>query len=291
MPKILSPEQIAEFEREGCVFPIRVMSEADAAELRTRLEEFERRTGGPLKGDLRHKAHLLFTWLADLVRHDVILDAIEDLYGGDLLCWSSNFFIKEARDAAFVSWHQDSTYWGLDKPDVVTAWVAFTEATEANGAMEYIPGSHLLDQIPHRDTFAKHNLLTRGQEVMVEVDRAARRIITLRPGEMSLHHVRLVHGSPPNASDDRRIGFAIRYVPTYVAQIAGRDSASLVRGEDRHHHFELEPRPLRDLDPVFLALHKRVAERSARILYRGTAVKDYNDPAAQPGRRGTSAEG
>jgi ectoine hydroxylase-related dioxygenase (phytanoyl-CoA dioxygenase family) len=291
MPKILSPEQIAEFEREGCVFPIRVMSEADAAELRTRLEEFERRTGGPLKGDLRHKAHLLFTWLADLVRHDVILDAIEDLYGGDLLCWSSNFFIKEARDAAFVSWHQDSTYWGLDKPDVVTAWVAFTEATEANGAMEYIPGSHLLDQIPHRDTFAKHNLLTRGQEVMVEVDRAARRIITLRPGEMSLHHVRLVHGSPPNASDDRRIGFAIRYVPTYVAQIAGRDSASLVRGEDRHHHFELEPRPLRDLDPVFLALHKRVAERSARILYRGTAVKDYNDPAAQPDRRGTSAEG
>ena len=47
-----------------------------------------------------------------------------------------------------------STYWGLSKPDVVTAWVAFTEATEANGAMEYIPGSHQLDQIPHRDTFA-----------------------------------------------------------------------------------------------------------------------------------------
>ncbi|HEV2547598.1 MAG TPA: phytanoyl-CoA dioxygenase family protein [Stellaceae bacterium] len=285
MPKILSPEQIARFEREGCVFPIRVMSEADAVRLRARLEEFEARTGGPLRGDLRHKAHLLFTWLADLVRHDIILDAIEDLYGSDLLCWSSNFFIKEARDPAFVSWHQDSTYWGLDKPDVVTAWVAFTEATEANGAMEYIPESHTLDQIPHRDTFAKHNLLTRGQEVMVEVNSAARRVITLRPGEMSLHHVRLVHGSPPNASDDRRIGFAIRYVPTYVAQIAGDDSASLVRGEDRYGHFELEPRPLRDLDPDFLALHKRITERSARILYRGTAVKDYNDPAAQPERQ------
>ncbi len=291
MPKILSPEQIAQFEREGCVFPIRVISEDDAARLRARLEEFERRTGGPLKGDLRHKAHLFFTWLADLVRHDVILDAIEDLYGNNLLCWSSNFFIKEARDPAFVSWHQDSTYWGLDKPDVVTAWVAFTEATEANGAMEYIPGSHTLDQIPHRDTFAKHNLLTRGQEVMVEVNSAERRVITLRPGEMSLHHVRLVHGSPPNQSDDRRVGFAIRYVPTYVAQIAGEDSASLVRGEDRHGHFELEPRPVQDLDPAFMALHKRIAERSARILYRGTPIKDYNDPAAQPERRGVSAEG
>jgi phytanoyl-CoA dioxygenase PhyH len=285
MTKILSPEQIAQFEREGCVFPIRVMSEADAARLRVRLEEFEGRTGAPLRGDLRHKAHLLFSWLADLVRHDIILDAIEDVYGSDLLCWSSNFFIKEARDPAFVSWHQDSTYWGLDKPDVVTAWVAFTEATEANGAMEYIPGSHTLDQIPHRDTFAKHNLLTRGQEVMVEVNSAERRVITLRPGEMSLHHVRLVHGSPPNASDDRRIGFAIRYVPTYVAQIAGDDSASLVRGEDRFRHFELEPRPTRDLDPAFMALHKRIAERSARILYRGTPVKDYNDPAALPERQ------
>ena len=66
---------------------------------------------------------------------------------------------------------------------------------------------------------------------------------------MSLHHVRLVHGSPPNPSDDRRIGFAIRYIPTTVAQLAGEDSATLVRGEDRHHHFVPEPEPSRDLDP------------------------------------------
>jgi len=94
------------------------------------------------------------------VRCGSILDAVEDLHGPDLLCWTTNFFIKEAADPAFVSWHQDSTYWGLSKPDVVTAWVAFTEATEANGAMAYIRGSHKLDLIPHRDTFAKHNLLT-----------------------------------------------------------------------------------------------------------------------------------
>ena len=141
------------------------------------------------------------------MRHSSILDAVEDLHGPDLLCWTTNFFIKEAADPAFVSWHQDSTYWGLSEPDVATAWVAFTPATEANGAMEYIPGSHKLDQIPHRDTFAKHNLLTRGQEVMVEVDHSQRRIITLRPGEMSLRHVRRVRGSPPNPSNDRHIGF------------------------------------------------------------------------------------
>ena len=280
MPKSLTPAQIEQYRQEGCVFPIRIMSETEAAALRGWLEAFERRTGGPLKGDLRHKSHLLFTWLAELVRCHSILDSIEDLHGPDLLCWTTNFFIKEAIDPAFVSWHQDSTYWGLSKPDVVTAWVALTPATEANGAMEYIPGSHKLDQIPHRDTFAKHNLLTRGQEVMVEVDRSQRRIITLHPGEMSLHHVRLVHGSPPNPSSDRRIGFAIRYIPTTVAQLAGEDSATLVRGEDRHRHFMLEPRPIRDLDPKFVALHRTITERNAKILYRGTDVTNYNEPKA-----------
>ncbi len=185
------------------------------------------------------------------------MDAIEDLHGPDLLCWTSNFFIKEAADPAFVSWHQDSTYWGLDRPDVVTAWVALTPSNESNGAMGFIPGTHTSDQIPHRDTFAKNNLLTRGQEVAVEVDPGRAVAIELAPGEMSLHHVRLVHGSPPNPSNDRRIGFAIRYIPTSLRQVAGEDSATLVRGVDVHRHFQHEPRPTADMDPAFVKLHGR----------------------------------
>jgi len=284
MLKILTQQQVDQYWKDGCIFPMRVMSESDALEIRRRLEAFEKKSGGPLKGNLRHKSHLLFAWLADLVRKDRIVDAIEDLHGPDLLCWSTNFFIKEANDPAFVSWHQDSTYWGLDRPDVVTAWVALTESNKANGAMGFIPGTHTRDQIPHRDTFAKHNLLTRGQEVAVDVDEKAAVTIELKPGEMSLHHVRLVHGSPPNPSNDRRIGFAIRYIPTSVAQVAGEDSATLVRGSDTYHHFALEPRPTTDMDPKFVELHDEITERSARILYRGTQVKSYNDPQALPDR-------
>ncbi|MEO7055198.1 MAG: phytanoyl-CoA dioxygenase family protein, partial [Caldimonas sp.] len=140
MPKILTQEQIETFWRDGCVFPIRVMSADEALAIRDRLEKFEAGTGGPLKGDLRHKSHLLFPWLDDVVHHSRIVDAIEDLYGPDLLCWSTNFFIKEKCNPAFVSWHQDSTYWGLSKPDVVTAWVALTASNEQNGAMAFIPG-------------------------------------------------------------------------------------------------------------------------------------------------------
>jgi Phytanoyl-CoA dioxygenase (PhyH) len=279
MPKLLSKAQIEQYRAEGFVAPVPVMPKAEALQLRARLERFERETGGPLKGDLRHKPHLLFTWLAGLVRHPRILDAVEDLYGPDLLCWSSSFFIKEPESPAFVSWHQDSTYWGLDRPDIVSAWVAFTPAHTGNGAMRVLPGSHRFEQVAHRDTFAKDNLLTRGQEIAVDVDERQTVPLELEPGEMSLHHVRLVHGSPPNLSDDRRIGFAIRYLPTSVRQIAGtEDSATLVRGEDRFGNFALEPAPAGDLDPAMVELHRRITERNARILYRGTGVESFNDP-------------
>jgi non-haem Fe2+, alpha-ketoglutarate-dependent halogenase len=279
MPKVLTPAQVEQYKRDGYVHPIRIMSEGKAAELRARLEAYEASTGGPLRGEVRHKSHLLFTWLSDLVHDETVVGAVSDLYGPDLFCWSSTFFIKEPRNPAFVSWHQDSTYWGLDRQEIVTAWIALSPSTRENGAMEVIPGTHTMSQIPHRDTFARDNLLTRGQEVAVEVDPAKAVTIELRPGEMSLHHVLIVHGSAPNPSGIRRIGFAARYLPTSLRQISGeRDSATLVSGSDAFGNFEHEPRPARDLDPEFVALHRSIAERNARILYRGTDRTSFNDP-------------
>jgi len=279
--KFLTAAQIEQFRRDGFIPKIRVMSVEDANRARALLEDYEQRSGGPLRGNFRHKAHLLFPFLSEIVRNPKVLDAVEDLYGGDLLCWSTNFFIKEARNPAFVSWHQDATYWGLSSPDVVTAWVALTPSTMANGAMGVIPGSHLQQQLPHRDTFDENNMLTRGQEVAVEVDPAKAVYFTLEPGEASLHHVLLVHGSPPNPSGDRRIGFAIRYVPTSVRQLHGEESATLVRGKDTFNYFGHEPLPKGELEPEMVALHKDITEKNAKILYRGTKIGSYEDPAAK----------
>lgn len=269
--KRLSPSQVEAFERNGYHFPLRVLSEAEAAECRRRIEAFEARHGLIMKTAWRNKPHLLFPWLNELIRHPKILDAVEDLLGPDLLVWGSSFFIKEPRDPAYISWHQDSTYWGLSHPHIVTAWVAFSVSDVPNGAMRVLPGSHLRDQLPHKDTFARDNLLTRGQEVQVQVDERLVADLTLQPGEMSLHHVRIVHGSEPNRADYRRIGYAIRYVPTYVKQTVGpRDYATLVRGADRYHHFDSEPVPRVDLGEEERALHRRITEEANQILYRGT---------------------
>jgi ectoine hydroxylase-related dioxygenase (phytanoyl-CoA dioxygenase family) len=275
-PKLLAPDAMARYRRDGYLFPIPVLDEAAAGALRGKLEAYEAASGGPLQGSLRHKSHLLFTWLWDLVHHERILDAVEDLLGPDLLCWSSSFFIKEARDPGYVSWHQDATYWGLSEPDVVTAWVAFSPSTVEAGAMRVAPGTHQ-QQFAHRDTFNRHNMLTRGQEVEVEVDAAHAVDLVLKPGEMSLHHVRLVHGSEPNRSDDRRIGFAIRYIPTRVRQVIGpRDSATLVRGVDVYRNFDHETGPEHDLAAAALAQHRAITERQAKILYAGTKTESFD---------------
>ena len=160
----------------------------------------------------------------------------------------------------------------MDPADIVTAWVALSDSTVANGAMRVMPGTQKLEQVAHRDTFAADNLLSRGQEIAVDVDERQAVTLELKAGEMSLHHVRLVHGSDPNPSDQRRIGFAIRYLPTHVRQVVGStDSATLVRGVDRHHNFEMEQRPDADMSAAARAFHARITGEHDQILLRGTA--------------------
>ncbi|MFM8768244.1 MAG: phytanoyl-CoA dioxygenase family protein [Rubrivivax sp.] len=275
MPKLLTQTQIEDYKRDGAAWPIRVMGEDDARSFRRALENHEAVAGQPLQGNMRHKTHLLFTWADALVHHPRVLDAVEDCIGPNIVCWTTNFFIKEANSPGFVSWHQDSTYWGLDPDDVITAWVALTEVTEENGCMQVIPGTHRIDQLPHLDTFHKDNLLSRGQEISVEVDTSQARGIALHAGEISLHHIKLVHGSAANRSNDRRIGFAMRYIPTHVRQTKLRDSAQLVRGVDDHGHFDWEPRPKADLDADAVAAHADAMNRQVKALYQGTDKKAF----------------
>jgi non-haem Fe2+, alpha-ketoglutarate-dependent halogenase len=254
------------FRANGYYFPLRAIEEDRAAAIRRRLEAFEAAQGEPLKKEYRQKSHLLFPWLADLVKDPGILDVVETILGPDLLVWQTAFFIKEAQDLGFVSWHQDSTYWGLSEPEVVTAWVAISPSTQESGCVRVVPGTHRLDQVPHRETAAAHNLLTRGQEIAVDVSADTVVDMPLRPGEMSLHHIRTFHSSEPNKSADRRIGFAIRYIPTRIrqTQVEG-DSATLVRGMDRFGHFELEQLPRREFDPDAVAYHRRIMSRRRAI--------------------------
>lgn len=280
--KVLTPEARARYATEGFLCPVPAIGAAHAAEVRKKIEAVEAQHGGQWPRELALKPHLLYPWLDEIVRHPAILDAVEDIIGPDILCWASRFFIKDPGDGGFVNWHQDVTYWGLDiTENILTAWLAFTPATPANGVMKVIPGSHH-KLLPHREG-AGSKLTVRGQEVAVEVDESKAVYMTLAPGEMSLHHVLLFHGSDVNTSSERRIGLAIRYIPTRVKPLAGlpMDYVSLVRGVDRYHHFHLETPPARDLDPAALEQHRLVTTTYAGINEQA-AKRHLETISAQP---------
>lgn len=274
---LLDSAAVASYRRDGIYFPIRVMDAAQAGNMLSRLERTEAEFGGRLPARVNQKPHLLFPWLAELVRHPGILDAVESVLGPDLLCWSAQFFAKNGGDPGYVSWHQDATYWGLSSPDVVTAWVAFTPSTVQSGCMRVVPGTQHR-QFAHKDTFAETNLLSRGQEIEVDVNESDAVDVILAPGEISLHHVLICHGSEPNRSSERRVGFAIRYISAEVYQTSGvLESATLVRGSDALNHFEHELPPQADMHPDAVARHARIVDRQLKVLYAG---------AAKPGKLG-----
>lgn len=264
MPKMLSEAQVEQYRLEGFVCPIDALSEEQAAEFLARMEDLEAREPD-LWARSKMKAHLLMMWLNDLMRDSRILDAVEDVLGPDILAWATGHFDKKPHDPGFVTWHQDGTYWGLSEPNVVTAWVALTPSNRENGCMRVIPRSHHQGQLPHRDTGNKDNLLSRGQDVEVDVDEAQAVDLELRPGQISLHHTMLIHGSKPNSSDTRRLGITLRYVAAHVRQTSGfRDSATLVRGSDKYQNFIAEPHPRRDFDPEAVEFYNEIVAESRK---------------------------
>ncbi|MEM9247917.1 MAG: phytanoyl-CoA dioxygenase family protein [Pseudomonadota bacterium] len=227
------------YNDNGFLCPIDVLSPEEAAAHRSALEALERDFEGqlpkPVGHYLRLSAHVATDLPLKIARDPRVLDAVEILLGPDLMLWSCEYFIKEAHSSKIVSWHQDLTYWGMDGSDhEVTAWIAISAATEASGCMRFVPGSHTQQIVPHSDTFAADNLLSRGQEIAVDVDEARAVFAEIQPGQMSLHHGRLFHASGPNTTDDRRIALVLRFIrPDTPAMGAARDYAVLVRGADR----------------------------------------------------------
>ena len=280
------------YEADGFYFPVRVIGELEAAEHLARVVGIE--TAGEDRSRFLHsKAHLAFRFVDELARLPAILDCVERILGPDILLWGSTCFVKAPGSPSYVSWHQDLNYWGLDGTDEVTAWLALSGANEANGCMRFVPGSHRRGPIVHRDSFELDNMLSRGQELDVEVDEDEAVAVRLAPGEISLHHGRMFHASGPNTSHGWRVGLALRYIKTSTRQVVGeRDFAQLVRGEDRFGHFDALPRPHSDDDPEAMRRFDFVGGVTHAVFFsQASWLRDEAEAedAAAPGQPGLPA--
>ena len=274
MPKILTEQQIEQYQDEGYISPVRVVSKAEALSIKSQLEDMEAQFPEEVNAESRNNLHLSFEFLDALAHNPIIVDAMEDLIGPDIALWASVMFIKEPSSKHYVSWHQDATYMGMDDVNFPTPWIALSPSNLETGCMTMISGSHRQEIREHEDTFAEHNILTRGQ-VIAEVDESKGVDLILEPGEMSIHHGAIIHGSKPNKSQQRRIGFSLQsYMPPDIAQVVGRNIWTHVRGKKRQDSDGLTlDRPKFNMDPVTVSQRKIANENLSDILYKGAKRK------------------
>jgi len=259
MPKALTQEQIELYRDNGYLAPLDGIDSITSSDMLADLDAFEE-AQGMSAGNLNMKGHLCFRRSYDITFDDRILDVVEDLIGPNILAFASRFWIKKARDGNYVTWHQDSAYFGLAPNDLVTVWLALTDATPDMGCMKVIPGSHVGKTYTHEETFHEKNLLARGQ-VINEIDDSNFDYMALKAGQFSCHHERIVHGSDANDTAGDRIGLGIFYIPTHVKSTIGRRTACLVRGVDDHGHWDIDPEPQSRFDTDIIAHIRAASER------------------------------
>lgn len=245
----LTQAQVEHFRREGYAFPFDAIPAAEAASYVAKLDSYDAILGEDAQKQLKIKAHVAAPWIVALARNKNILDAVESVVGPDILLFGTSMFSKKARDIRFVSWHQDAAYYGLDPQQEVTCWVGLTDADTENGCMRVMPGSHLGADAVHDETYDPQNMLGRGQTIR-DIDDSKAVYMPVKAGQFSMHHERTIHGSMPNPSDRRRVGISFFYMPAHVRSTIGRRTATLVRGTDKYGHWDPEPMPKTDLDPV-----------------------------------------
>lgn len=233
----LTDLQLADYRRHGVTFPVRVLAPEAADRYRNACDELEQLLGGAPRTVEVRQMHLHFRWAYELCTNEKVLDAVERVLGPNLLVWATELFAKRARDPnLFIAWHRDSTYMGFDPTLSATAWISLARSFHENGCMQVVlEEDRLHSPLGHGD---KSGPPLHANVVDVE----------LEPGEMSLHDNLVYHGSGPNLSGEKRVGFAIRYITPEARALTGRPRVLVARGRSTTDHFEVAPPPS-DVDP------------------------------------------
>ena len=268
----LSSNQLKQYNDEGYIAPINILSTEEAIEARKEIELIEKKIPNEINKKGRYNVHLISPKLDAIVHNSKILDTVESIIGKNILVCGTTLFIKNPQEEGFVSYHQDAKYIGLEPHNWVTAWVAITDSYEENGCMRMWPKSHL-EIRDHNEKFNEGNLLTRGQTVE-GVPISEIKSVELRAGQMSLHHPRIVHGSGINNSNDRRIGFVIQsYIGTNVKQILGKNSVQVARGTDNYNYHMKINRPVSLMDQNDIKIKNAENDNLQNIFYKGSENK------------------
>ena len=208
---MLSTTQLDHYHTQGFVIPdFRLDKETldtikgHHERLITRLPEFRDYCPSVLAYDLA---------FLNYARIPEILEMVEQVLGGHFALWNSSFFAKPAVSGRATPWHQDGEYWPIRPVATCTVWIAIDDANTENGCLKLIPGSHKKEQLLAHKTNPDPNLTLNQELLSSDFDESQAVDLILEAGQMSLHDVRIVHGSEENTSSNSRRGMTLRYMP------------------------------------------------------------------------------
>ena len=212
MPNMLTDAQVAQYHNDGYVIPDYRLDDAILERIRA---DHDRLID-------RHPAFV--DYCPNLLAYDLsflnyardpnILDMVEQLIGADFALWNSSFFAKPALNGRKTPWHQDGEYWPIRPVATCTAWIAVDDSTVENGCLRVIPGSHQAERLLEHRTNRGPDLTLNQELLPSEFNEDDAVDLVLQAGQMSLHDVRLVHGSEANRSEKPRRGMTLRFMPT-----------------------------------------------------------------------------
>jgi len=220
---ILTAAQVEEFNTRGFIAPVQLFDDAQITEIRAHLDDLietvlsaeDRRNGYSIVA-----YHLVCRGLYDLMRTPAIVGRVADLVGPDVVGWGSQVFCRVRGNRMAVPLHQDAIYYPFTPSRTVSVWIALDDVDAGNGALEFVPGSHTLGGVAHRDVALDGTRVL--DRTVVDIDATTETFVNELPaGWASLHSDLLLHRSPPNRSNRRRAGIALRYGPASMRTIPG----------------------------------------------------------------------
>ena len=253
---LLSEEEILSYQRNGFVIPKYRLHTKDLEKLQTAtLDLIDTYPHIPTEGLV--SPHILYagsnrsdihSTFLEICKLAPILDIVDQLIGQDIIVWGSRIFSKAPQTGRATPWHQDGEYWPIRPLATASVWISIDESNVENGFLKILSGSNRTKSLlPHQSLTGKGAAL--DKEIKPEFIKNEDIVsVPLEPGQMVIFDVFTAHGASPNFSEQRRAGFAIRYMPGTslfdrnmkvgsgqddVQTDLGQRALFLVRGEDK----------------------------------------------------------
>jgi hypothetical protein len=255
---ILTKGQLADYEELGFLHSVPILSQDEVAHYRAEVEKTCQAIGGRVTR--LDGLHVFFPWAWELSTHPRLLNCLEQLLGPNILLKSTRIFYKYGKTGSYVGWHQDGITETLEDGRAPAIWLGLTAATVENGCLRVVPRSHRfglhehysnpdLKPLPGADTSAPIASWSKahGDELSGRITNVPPNFdepfdLVMNPGNMSIHHPVILHGSNPNLSTESRIGLSASYS---TPELYSGPKAVVCRGDGSrgHHRFEVIEEP------------------------------------------------